>query len=70
MRKMTQKATKFLYEKEEKKQGTSLKEMAAKKSHEEKIRKARSTGTESSVLELSKRSANVSDLVTESHRSR
>ena len=70
MRKMTQKATKFLYEKEEKKQGTSLREMAAKKSHEEKIRKARSTGTESSVLELSKRSANVSDLVTESHRSR
>lgn len=42
MRKMTQKATKFLYEKEPKKQGTSLREMAAKKAHEEKMEKARS----------------------------
>lgn len=70
MRKMTQKATKFLYEKEEKKQGTSLREMAAKKSHEEKIRKARSTGTETSILELSRRSENVSNMMTESSRSR
>lgn len=40
MRKMTAKATKFLYEKEPKKQGTSLREMAAKKEHEERMKKA------------------------------
>lgn len=46
MRKMTAKATKFLYEKEPKKQGTTLREMAAKKEHEERMKRA---GKESNV---------------------
>ena len=46
MRKLTQKATKFLYEKEPKKEGTSLREMAARKEHEEKIKRARSKQNE------------------------
>ena len=41
MRKMTHKATAFLYEKEDKKKGNSLRELAAKKEHEDKIRAAR-----------------------------
>lgn len=43
MRKMTQKATAFLYEKEPEKMGTSLRELAAKKEHEDMIRRARSS---------------------------
>jgi hypothetical protein len=38
MRKMTKKATKFLYERAPKKEGTSLREMAAKKVHEERMK--------------------------------
>jgi len=40
MRKLTAKNTKFLYEKETKKKGESLREMAAKKEQEEKIQRA------------------------------
>ena len=43
MRKLTQKATKFLYEKQPKKAGESLREMAARQEHEEKMRRARNS---------------------------
>lgn len=41
MRKLTQKNTKFLYEKEEKQKGESLREMAAKKEQEDRLAKTR-----------------------------
>ena len=41
MRKLTQKNTKFLYEKEKKQKGQSLREMAAKKEQEDKFARAR-----------------------------
>ena len=37
MRKLTKKATQFLYEKEPKKEGLTLREMAYKKEKEEKL---------------------------------
>ena len=50
LRKLTQKATKFLYEKEAKKKGNSVREMAAKKDHEDNIRRARSSMLNASQL--------------------
>ena len=41
MRKLTQKNTAFLYEKEVKQKGNSLREMAAKAEHDDKIARAR-----------------------------
>ena len=41
MRKLTQKNTAFLYEKEVKTKGNSLREMAAKAEHDDKIARAR-----------------------------
>lgn len=40
MRKLTKKATAFLYEKEPKKEDLSLREMAVKKEKEEKLQRA------------------------------
>ena len=51
MRRLTAKNTKFLYEKEKKPVGESLREMAAKKAHEEKINRAR-LNREASSLSL------------------
>lgn len=43
MRKLTQKATKFLYEKEDKDKGPSLQKMAMKKEQDEKMARAKNT---------------------------
>ena len=50
MRKMTAKATKFLYDKKPKQKGGTLRELAAKKEHEERMKKA---GVEKESLEKS-----------------
>ena len=56
MRKLTQKNTKFLYEKKPTKPGTSLRELAAKKEHEEKMNRAR---TKQSTMSMPDGSGNV-----------
>ena len=69
MRKLTQKATAFLYEKEAKKKGNSLREMAAKKEHEDKIRRARSSNINYSIVSPTSRpSAKMSATMNKSVR--
>ena len=51
MRKLTQKATAFLYEKEPKKEGTTLREMAAKKEQDDKLQRAGVTKSQKSSNE-------------------
>lgn len=60
MRKLTQKATAFLYEKEPKKEKWTLKEMAAKKEKDNKLQRASVTKSQESSIEATSQKTNKS----------